>query len=52
MTIRWVTGKEPTKDDVKSAISNAMITMLRPAELDAIATAVIRLYKDRIENRR
>ena len=52
MTRRWVLGKEPTKADVKEAISNATVRMLNPNEVEAIAIAIMRLYKDRAEKRR
>jgi hypothetical protein len=53
MTIRWQTGKEPTKSEIKSVITNAVRSFsLRNEDVESIANAVHRFYKDRIEGRK
>jgi hypothetical protein len=52
MTIRWQVGKEPTKSEIRSVITNAVSTFLRVEDVESIADAVHRFYKDRIEGRR
>lgn len=51
MTIRWKPGKEPTKADIKQAITNAISCFISNADVDKITDAIHRLYKDRIERR-
>lgn len=53
MTRRWVPGKEPTREDVVEALTNAICNFsVSKADIDRMAEAVVRLYKDRIEGKR
>lgn len=49
MTIRWITGKKPTKQDIKNVVSNALNRPMGETELEAVAAAVQKFYSDRVE---
>lgn len=52
MTIRWKPGKEPTEAEVRAAITNALDRFLDNRDVERIAKAVHKLYRDRIEGHR
>ncbi len=51
MTQRWVPGKKPTKDEIASAMTNAISKLLDPRDIDAMAAAVMKLIDNRISLR-
>lgn len=51
MTRRWVLGKKPTKDEVKTAMTNAISKLLDPMDIEAMACAVMRLIDNRISGK-
>lgn len=51
MTVRWKTGKEPTVSEIKAAITNSVSKFLDTADVQRIAEAVQRLYRNREEHK-
>lgn len=52
MTVRWVTGKRPTVEDVKGVITNSISRFIDLREVDKIARAIVKFYEDRVEGRK